>query len=433
MEKTKLFIVLCLWVAGMNVGAQNSVIPELKRETLTLQSADHKFKLSVDGRIQIDGALFHGEDYQPVGNGVSFRRVRLGTDVAFGEHLSGKIEVDFANGNVGLKDTYIQYKFFKGLSLRAGNFKEAYSMETMTSSNDLLFLERANAVSAFAPDRHIGLQGNYHHGSFLGVGGVHFRQIDGSKEKANSDAANKAGYNEGFSVTGRAVWMPHSSRQHKGLHFGLAASYRTPTSDASADSPHSIDISSPSLSGINKIKFLDTGVIADVNHNWLVGAEFAAYYRAFRLQSEYMQNNTVRNDNLPTEKFNGYYVQAGYLLFGGNQRYNSSRGAFSQPQAGRKWGDVELAARFDRLDLNGKTVKGGEANNYTIGVNYYLNRNFKVQLNYSYLMHDKYANAYGDALVGKDENGKATSNPDEEMGSGGNDFSSWSIRLQLKF
>lgn len=433
MKKTRLFPVFCLLVAGISARAQNTVVPELKRETLTLQSADHKFKLSVDGRIQIDGALFHGEDYQPVGNGVSFRRVRLGTDVSFGEHLSGKIEVDFANGSVSLKDTYIQYKFFKGFSLRAGNFKEAYSMETMTSSNDLLFLERANAVSAFAPDRHIGLQGTYSRGSFLGVGGVHFQQIDGSKEKANSDANNKAGYNEGFSVTGRAVWMPHSSEQHKGLHFGLAASYRTPTSDVSADSPDGMEISSSSLSGINKIKFLDTGLITGVSHNWLVGAEFAAYYHGFRLQSEYMQNNTVRKDNLPTEKFNGYYVQAGYLLFGGNQKYSTSRGAFSQPQIGRAWGDVELAARFDRLDLNGKTVKGGEANNYTVGINYYLNRNFKIQLNYSYMMHDKYANADGDALVGKDKDGNATSKPDEVMGDGGNDFSSWSIRFQLRF
>lgn len=433
MNKTKLFPVLCLLVAGINTRAQNAVVPELKKEALTLQSSDHKFKLSVHGRIQMDGALFHGEDYQPVGNGVSFRRVRLGTKFSFGEHLSGKIEVDFADSDVGLKDAYIQYKFFDGFSLKVGNFIEAYSMETTASSTNLMFLERANAVSAFAPGRHIGLQADYSRGNFLGIGGVHFRQVDGSKEKENSDDNNKAGYNEGFSVTGRAVWMPHSSEQHKGLHFGLAASYRTPTSDASADVPDAVDISSPSLSGINKIKFLDTGLITDVSHTWLVGAEFAAYYHGFRLQSEYMQNNTVRKEALPTEKFNGYYVQAGYLLFGGNQEYDTSEGIFSQPQTGRAWGDVELAARFDRLDLNGKTVKGGEANNYTVGINYYLNRNFKIQLNYSYLMHDKYANADGEAWIGKDKNGKVTSAPDEVAGNGGNDFSMWSIRFQLRF
>lgn len=433
MKKTKLFPVFCLLLAGINIQAQTPVVPELKSETLTLHSADNKLKLWFEGRIQVDGALFHGEDYQSVGNGVSFRRVRLGTNVAFGERLSGKIEIDLANGNFGLRDTYIQYKLFKSLSFKLGNFKEAFAMEAMNSSANLLFLERANVVTAFAPDRHIGLQGIYQHRYFLGIGGVHFQRINGSKEKDNSDSNNKKGRNEGFSVTGRAVWMPHSSQKHKGLHFGLATSYRTPKTDVGSDTPNGVEYESSSLSGVNKIKFLDTGLITDVSHDWLVGAEFAGYYKGFRLQSEYIQNNTVRRNSLPTEKFNGYYVQAAYLLFGGSQEYSTSRGAFSQPKAGRNWGDIELAARFDHLDLNGKGIKGGEADNYTVGVNYYLNSNFKIQLNYSYMMHDKHANANGSAAVGKDRDGTLSNNPDEIVGDGGNDFSSWSVRFQLKF
>lgn len=40
--------------------------------------------------------------------------------------------------------------------------------------------------------------------------------------------------------------------------------------------------------------------------------------------------------------------------------------AFSQPSFGRSWGDIELAARFDRIDLNGTEVMGGSSNRMDI-------------------------------------------------------------------
>ena len=91
-----IFSITCL---GM-VSAQESksFLPEVKKESLTFSSEDNKFKLTFNGRIQADGAMFFGEDYQPIGNGVGFRRVRLGATAAFGKRLSGKIEMDLTDG-----------------------------------------------------------------------------------------------------------------------------------------------------------------------------------------------------------------------------------------------------------------------------------------------------------------------------------------------
>ena len=63
-----IFSITCL---GM-VSAQESksFLPEVKKESLTFSSEDNKFKLTFNGRIQADGAMFFGEDYQPIGNGV---------------------------------------------------------------------------------------------------------------------------------------------------------------------------------------------------------------------------------------------------------------------------------------------------------------------------------------------------------------------------
>ena len=65
-----IFSITCL---GM-VSAQESksFLPEVKKESLTFSSEDNKFKLTFNGRIQADGAMFFGEDYQPIGNGVGF-------------------------------------------------------------------------------------------------------------------------------------------------------------------------------------------------------------------------------------------------------------------------------------------------------------------------------------------------------------------------
>lgn len=287
-------------------------------------------------------------------------------------------------------------------------------MAAMTSSGDLWFMEKANVISAFAPEYHIGVQGAFQRGDLLGVAGVYFKRIDGIKESENSESNNKKGQDEGISVTGRAVWQPVWAEGTKGFHVGLAASYRTPKTTAGT-LPDMVRYSTRSLSYINKIKFLDTAPIANVSHDWLAGAELAGFYKGFRAQGEYIMNNTVRMEGLETEKFGGFYVQAACLLFGGQQRFDKSRGAFSQPALGRSWGDIELAARFDRIDLNGTEVMGGSANGWTFGVNYYATRNLKAQLNYSYVDHDKYANAAGTA------------------GEGGDAYGILGLRIQLNF
>lgn len=427
--------VLCLLACRNSAYAEEpqSLLPEVKKESLTFSSDNDKFKISFSGRIQADGALFFGEDYQPIGNGVGFRRVRFSATPSFGQRLSGKIEMDFTDGAFSLKDCFIAYQFPNGLLLRAGNFKESFSMDAMTSSGDLMFMEKANASSAFNPEFHMSLQASWQHNQFLGAAGVHFRAINGSKEKDYSESNNKDGVDEGVSYTARGVWMPQSADKEKGFHLGIAASYRTPKTSAGTKMPNAVRYSSNSLSRINKIKFLDTGPIASVSHDWLGGFELAGFYKAFRMQGEYTLNHTSRMDGLGIEKFNGWYVQAAYLLFGGQQKYSSSRGAFSEPSFGRDWGDVELAARFDRLDLNGNLINGGRSNSLTLGATYYITRNLKAQLNYSYVNHDKYANANGTAAVGVMSNGQVAYKPEDVSGKGGNDYSILGLRLQLNF
>ena len=352
-------------------------------------SYDNKYHVKFFGRISADGGIFWGEKDQKMANGTTISQLAFGGTFFFGERLSGKFEIDFSNGNLLLLDNFITYNFTKRFGLRAGNIQEAFSMDLLNSFKDLSLMNRAQVVNAFAPGHHLGLQGVYEDKQWLLTGGVHFQKSMTLGNKENSDSNLQKGQNEGYSLTGRAVWMPQNNSKEKGLHIGVAASYATPKTDVGKDTPPKTVRYSQSESTINKIKFMDTGYITDVNNTRLMGVELAGYYGPWKFQAEYIQQDVNRNHGFVDESFSGFYVQSSCLLLGGKQDYNNSRGAFNQPLIGKK-GDIELALRFDRLDMNGKVIKGGVSNQYTAGMNYYINENLKVQLNYYYITHKDY-------------------------------------------
>lgn len=352
-------------------------------------SYDNKYHVKFFGRISADGGIFWGEKDQKMANGTTISQLAFGGTFFFGERLSGKFEIDFSNGNLLLLDNFITYNFTKRFGLRAGNIQEAFSMDLLNSFKDLSLMNRAQVVNAFAPGHHLGLQGVYEDKQWLLTGGVHFQKSMTLGNKENSDSNLQKGQNEGYSLTGRAVWMPQNNSKEKGLHIGVAASYATPKTDVGKDTPPKTVRYSQSESTINKIKFMDTGYITDVNNTRLMGVELAGYYGPWKFQAEYIQQDVNRNHGFVDESFSGFYVRSSCLLLGGKQDYNNSRGAFNQPLIGKK-GDIELALRFDRLDMNGKVIEGGVSNQYTAGMNYYINENLKVQLNYYYITHKDY-------------------------------------------
>jgi phosphate-selective porin OprO/OprP len=48
------------------------------------------------------------------------------------------------------------------------------------------------------------------------------------------------------------------------------------------------------------------------------------------------------------------------------------------------WGAFELGFRYSRLDLTDSDIKGGEQDDVTVGLNWYLNPAVRIMLNYVY-------------------------------------------------
>lgn len=70
------------------------------------------------------------------------RRARFSAEVILNDFLSGKVEPDYGSGNVQLRDAYLRLTFGPGLRLTAGQFKRPFDLFELTSSTDILVIER---------------------------------------------------------------------------------------------------------------------------------------------------------------------------------------------------------------------------------------------------------------------------------------------------
>lgn len=405
-------------------GQTVSVIPlsaESQDGFLVFQNKKADYRIWFDIRVQTDGAVFWGapDGADKIGNGVSIRRARFAVKGEFRKDWYGELDMDLADGVVELKDAYMRYDGICNMQIQVGNFKENFSISRNTTSRYLQFIERPMAV-AFAPSRHIGLQAKFEVPVFWAAAGMFFQPVDGAETRTNVEDNNKdLGNSTGYSFTGKVVMRPLYQMRDASLHIGLALSYRTPKADLSPNRYGSVRISSRNATVINRKKYLDTGYIPGVNFEMMYTAELAGHYKGLRWEAAYLHDDVhiSRNiENRQTKQFWGVYAQAGLLLFGGHQNYDEGGAKYTRITPGRSWGDLELCLRFDRLDLDSKDVNGGAANGWTVGLNYWVNSNIKMMLNYQYVKNNKWANGNGKLNVGLDADGLPTTNPLDVVG-----------------
>ena len=422
--------------------------PEDREGILTFESADKGYKLWLDNRVYVDGAYFFDEDtYNPIGNGVTIRRARFAVKAILHKNWYGEIDLDFAGSEVEMKDMIVGYRFTekegwkKNLSFRVGNFKESFSMESVTTSRYVSFIERS-LVNEFAPSRHIGIQGRKYDKYWLVYSGIHFADLGDAEEVGFSKDNNKDfGMDEGYSWTTRVVGRVPLESLDMIWHFGTSYSYRTPKT--SWESSSAWRHSTRTMSNINRKKYLDTDDIINVESRQLMGIELVGAWKNFMFQSEYMTSSLSGTDlngvkGITATTAEGLYAQVGWLIFGGRYQYNSGEGEFTRVKRGRDWGDIELAFRYDYLNLNDfdAQIYGGGANAYTVGLNYHVNSNVKFMLNYTYADHDRYANGKDKLFIGNDKNGDPTkdwSKVDETQGTPGEQFGFIQCRFEIDF
>jgi phosphate-selective porin OprO/OprP len=281
------------------------------------------------------------------------------------------------------------------LSFRAGNFKEPFGMERLNSSRLLTFLERSSVANAIPLGRRMGIAARY----WTDYG----QATIGAFGHEGGTRIDKGTLDEGYSTNLRVSVAP-VNEHGKNLHFGVAASYKTP--DAVPDmAPNAIEIKARTETYVFDPKLLHTGDIDAVNYYNRFGGEFMGIYGPFYFQAEYMATQVKRWYGKPTVNVNGAYATATWTLTGETRYYYADEGEVGPIESPKNsWGALELAFRYSTLNLNdfGAGIKGGKSKQMMFGLNYYPNVNIKLQFNYSLVDLDDYATSKG-KFVGNDD------------------------------
>jgi hypothetical protein len=122
-----------------------------------LRSADDKFRLGLGAWMQAR-FTYHGLEDETDEYAFSIPRIRLVTQGhVFTKDLRFKIETDFGQGSVTLKDGYVDLGPHKYVRFRVGQHKRPFSRQQMGSDSRKAFLENALTDKEFGGGRDLGV------------------------------------------------------------------------------------------------------------------------------------------------------------------------------------------------------------------------------------------------------------------------------------
>ncbi len=354
---------------------------------LKFKSDDGQFTAQVGGRIMQDWAFIKADNdakavfgAQSI-DGTELRRARLFVSGTMYGNVGYKAQYDFAGGVVVPKDVYIELKKTPVGAIRVGNFFEPFSLEEVTSSKYITFMERS-LVTTFAPSRNMGLMV---HGSMADGRGTYAAGI--FRDDSGFDAIESV-ENAAYSETARLTFTPQNEDGGRRLiHVGAGATLRRPNSKAVRYRVRP----ETHLSG----RLLDTTAIPA---DRVLGLDFEGAMVAgpLSVQGEFAMVSLTAPDSdgsgrggaaeSPEPTFNAFAASVSYWVTGEHRAYKN--GSFSRTKPlknygdGDGWGALQLAARFSSINLDHDDVPVGTMNDITLGANWHLNPQARVMVNY---------------------------------------------------
>jgi phosphate-selective porin OprO/OprP len=348
---------------------------------LKLDSVDSAFKLSLFGRVQNDWTFWDSDQEVTDALGethsaTEFRRARLGAGGTIYKNVIYKFEMDFAGGVANFADAFIELKdpfSGPGVNFRVGHFDEPMGLDRLTSSKYSTFIERG-LQEALVPARNTGMM-------FLGQAlenrlayfvGM-FKDANGAGDDINNDNVGETNYTA--RVAGRP-WMDESGDKY--LHIGGSASMRNPSNET-------VRLRSRPETHTGPF-FVDTGDMTDVDTATLYGLEAAAVFGPLSVQGEIFSYGTSGVDGAPDRDFGAQSIYVSYFLTGEKREYEAAGARFDRVKVKKNFGAEgmgawELALRYSKIDLTDADIDGGELDDWTFGVNWYLNPNTRIMLN----------------------------------------------------
>jgi phosphate-selective porin OprO/OprP len=336
------------------------------------------------GRLQYDVGLVEspsGVADRGLGFGNEVRRARIGAEGSIPGGFGYKIEIDFANNEVEITDAFLSYKASKALGLTLGQHNNFQSLEELTSSRFLSFMERAAFTDAFNFERRIGMSASYARGDMLVQGGVFSDNIEDLADA--QDAVGLGDENNAVSADARIVFAPKMGKTQ--LHLGGSAHWRD-NGDTAAFGPTTRYRQRPFVHTSNS-RFLATPGLRVANET-NYGLEAALIRGPLHAVAEahWLNSDTLTPGVSPT--FFGGYAEIGYFLTGESRGYKGGR--WDRTKVRRPVGDggagaFQINLRYDRLDLTDDGINGGRQRGYQASLVWIAQDHVRFLLNYGRL------------------------------------------------
>jgi phosphate-selective porin OprO/OprP len=373
---------------------------------LGFSSADSNFVATIHGLIQVDSRTFSQDNHVQGNDSFLLRRARpIITGTVFHD-FDFNFTPEFGNATPGatsaastpsIYDAYINYRYSPWLQLEAGRFKPPVGLEYLQTDTATSFNERS-LVSDLIPGRDLGfeLHGDIAGGVVSYAAGI-FNGV-GDNQRNTTDI----GFQNDREFDGRLFVQPFKATGIAALqNFGVGAG----GSWGSSSITNTLGLPNTTGGGSTSYGFSTDGqqqffaysatTVAAHTH-WRFSPQGYYYYGPFGLLGEYVisdqgveNSTTLKTANL---RNTAWEISGGWVLTGEDAAYNgvTPRHNFDPRNGG--WGAWQVVARYAELNVDSAafptfasaTTSASAAQAWSLGLNWYLNRNIRVNASYSH-------------------------------------------------
>ncbi len=359
MQHRVFLTILVFFCCVAPVGAADNAVTVSTREGLQFAGGDWEWRII--GRLNVDAAFYDSDGNPDFKSGTEIRRMRFGISGKAYRHWAFKVSYAFVAEVI--HSAYISYSGLGPVRLQAGYFKEPFSLEALTSSKHVNFIERS-VVHSFSPGHNTGLMGQVLLADRLNIALGVFEDED---------------LDEDVNFTGRVAFSPLHEKTRV-LHLGTALSYRSLGGAAG-----SYRLRARPETHVESPRLVDTGTLEDIDSALLYNLEAAGVWGPFAAQVEY---NAARVDEkegrAEVDSFRGWRLETSWFLTGESRNYSFKSGSFGATRPKHSVvdggpGAWQTALRYSDIDLG---EAGGAQKQLALGVNWHPIRNLRFMLEY---------------------------------------------------
>ncbi len=346
--------------------------------SLTVMADDDepKFTVKPTGRILMDGAVYLGGNTgaEEAGdtkfvNGVAIPDVRLGAKASYGK-WKAKVDVGFAYGKVGLKDTYLEYDFNPSNLIRVGYFVPQWGLNSETSSSMKQTYEEPTSNEFFyANPRLLAAMWVFDKDQYFAGTSIF---SEAASMTQNATAMGK----QAWGAQTRLVWRP---RHADGDVIQIVSSfnYSSPTSDDHTG----FDYTANFPSRVSKVPLLSSN-ITNARGLFKMTPELLLIKGNWALEAQYYYMNVARKDGFKNYTAQGAYGMVRTLLIGSQYTYSHADAGVATPAKG----SLEFVLGYNYTNASDAKAKvmGGIMHDVNCTFNYYINSWMLARLRYSY-------------------------------------------------